>query len=84
VQAKECRVRPYTKKERGTYCPISATDPDATMRNHGPKKISDGYNVTALQNMAQHHDLQPEKFVYDQAAGYGEIIEGPRRTPLAG
>jgi hypothetical protein len=94
-------ARPCTKEERGTYYPISATDPDATIRNHGPKKMSDGYNVTvaattdficeiaaatgsqpdeagivpALQNMAQHHDLQPEKFVYDRAAGHGIIIE---------
>ncbi len=94
-------ARLCTKEERGTYYPISATDPDATIRNHGPKKMSDGYNVTvaattdficeiaaatgsqpdetgivpALQKMAQHHDLQPEKFVYDRAAGHGKIIE---------
>jgi hypothetical protein len=36
------------KKKRGTYCPISATDPDATIRKHGPKKVSDGYNVTVM------------------------------------
>jgi hypothetical protein len=89
------------KEKRGTYCPISATDPDATVRKHGPKKVSDGYNVTvmgttdficeiaaatgaqpdaagivpALQNMKQHHDLQPAKVVYDQAAGHGKTIE---------
>ena len=91
----------HKKEKRGTYYPISATDPDATVRKHGPKKVSDGYNVTvmgttdficeiaaatgaqpdaagivpALQQMKQYHDLQPEKIVYDRAAGYGQIIE---------
>jgi hypothetical protein len=36
------------KEKRGTYYPISATDPDATVRKHGPKKVSDGYNVTVM------------------------------------
>ena len=91
----------HKKEKRGTYYPISATDPDATVRKHGPKKVSDGYNVTvlgttdficeiaaatgaqpdaagivpALQQMKQHHDLQPEKIVYNRAAGYGKFIE---------
>lgn len=94
------RVRRYEASERGSYRPISATDPDATVRNHGPDKVSDGYNATvvattdficeieaatgsapdaagitpALMQMKRHHNLQPEKLIYDQAAGSGHTI----------
>jgi hypothetical protein len=37
-------VRQFSEKERGTYRPTSATDPEATIRNHG-KSQDNGYNV---------------------------------------
>jgi hypothetical protein len=93
-------ARRYQESERGSYRPISATDPDATIRNHGRDKVSDGYNATvvattdficeievatgsapdaagitpALMQMKRHHHLQPEKLIYDQAAGRGHTI----------
>lgn len=33
-----------SKKKRGKYPIFSATDPDATIRNHGPDKIDPGFN----------------------------------------
>ncbi len=33
-----------SKKKRGKYPIFSATDPDATIRNHGPEKIDPGFN----------------------------------------
>ncbi len=86
------------KNKRGTYPIFSATDPDATIRNHGPGKKDPGYNASVaatvdfireiradtgsqpdpvaipdllLSQMAQ-HDVCPEKFIYDQAAGLGK------------
>ena len=37
-------VRQFSEKERGTYRPTSATDPEATIRNHG-KSQDNGYNM---------------------------------------
>jgi IS5 family transposase len=39
-------LRVYCQKERGTYPVYSATDPEATMRNHGENKQDFGYNVS--------------------------------------
>lgn len=88
------------KKKRGTYRICSATDPDATIRNHGPGKIDFGYNISVaatinfireiqadtgsrpdaapiselLASQIEHHDVCPDKFIYDQAAGYGKTV----------
>lgn len=35
-----------SKKKRGKYPIFSATDPDATIRNHGPNKQDPGYNAS--------------------------------------
>ena len=93
-------VRMYTEKERGSYRPTSATDPDATIRNHGKGKRDNGYNaslltttdfiidiqaatgsepdaagiVPLLEAAAEHHDVRPQKLIYDQAAGDGHTI----------
>lgn len=87
-----------SNKKRGSYRICSATDPDATIRNHGPGKKDFGYNVSVvttttfireiqadtgsrpdanpipelLQSQQKHHDLCPDKFIYDQAAGRGK------------
>ncbi len=39
-------VKMLPKKERGSYRICSATDPDATIRNHGPDKLDFGYNIS--------------------------------------
>ena len=88
------------KEKRGKYRICSATDPDATIRNHGPKKIDFGYNVSIaatinfireiqadtgsrpdaapipelLTSQMENHDVCPDKFIYDQAAGYGKTV----------
>ena len=36
------------EKERGTYRTCSGTDPDATIRNHGPEKVDYGFNGSIL------------------------------------
>jgi hypothetical protein len=86
------------EKKRGKYRICSATDPDATIRNHGPGKSDLGFNVSVLatthfireiqadtgsrpdadplpellQAQQEYHHCQPEKLVYDQAAGRGK------------
>ncbi len=89
-----------SEKKRGKYRICSATDPDATIRNHGPKKIDFGYNISVaatinfireiqadtgsrpdaapipelLASQIEHHDVCPDKFIYDQAAGHGKTV----------
>ena len=89
-----------SKKKRGKYRICSATDPDATIRNHGSKKIDFGCNISVaatinfireiqadtgsrpdaapipelLASQIEHHDVCPDKFIYDQAAGYGKTV----------
>lgn len=89
-----------SEKERGTYRICSATDTDATIRNHGSKKVDFGYNISVaatinfireiqadtgsrpdaapipelLASQIEHHDVCPDKFIYDQAAGYGKTV----------
>ncbi len=92
-------VRQFAEKERGTYRPTSATDPEATIRNHG-KSQDNGYNVHVaattdficeivvttgsqpdatgiiplLEAEKEHHDLRPDRLIYDKAAGHGATI----------
>ncbi len=40
------RVALHAKNKRGKYAIFSATDPDATIRNHGPDKKDPGYNAS--------------------------------------
>lgn len=84
--------------KRGKFRICSATDPEATIRNHGPSKKEFGYNVSVvttshfireiqadtgsrpdadpipelLLSQIEHHHLCPDKFIYDQAAGWGK------------
>ena len=88
------------KDKRGNYRMCGATDPEATIRNHGPDKQDFGYNVSVattpdfimeiqadtgsrpdaaaipelLLAQKEHHDLTPDKFIYDQAAGTGKTL----------
>ncbi len=89
-----------SENKRGTYRICSATDPDATIRNHGPKKVDFGYNISVaatinfireiqadtgsrpdaapipelIASQMENHDVCPDKFIYDQAAGYGKTV----------
>ena len=86
--------------QRGTYRICSATDPEATIRNHGPGKKDFGYNISVaattdfireiqadtgsrpdaapipelLQAQIEQHAVCPDKFIYDQAAGWGKTV----------
>ena len=88
------------KKQRGRRCICSATDPEATIRNHGEHKKDFGANVSLavtptfireiradtgcsadvsaipamLAGQAEHHDVCPEKLIYDQIAGTGKTV----------
>jgi len=92
------RVSFLSKEKRGKYRICSATDPEATIRNHGGDKKDFGYNISIaattdfireiqadtgsrpdaspipelLQSEIEHHDSCPDKFIYDQAAGWGK------------
>jgi hypothetical protein len=91
-------VTELTKDDKGAYRLGSATDPEATYRIHGEKKVEFGYNVnvaindhfvreinavtgaqpdangvaTLITEQLKHHDWQPQKFIYDAAAGTGK------------
>lgn len=95
-----------SEKKRGQYRICSATDPDATIRNHGPGKKDFGYNISVaattdfireiqadtgsrpdaspipelLQSQIDHHHVCPDKFIYDQAAGWGKTVHLVDRT----
>jgi hypothetical protein len=92
------RVTELPKEQKGAYRLGSATDPDATYRQHGGKKSDFGYNVSVattdhfvreiqadtgaqpdsvaipdlLTAQIEHHDLCPDKLIYDAAAGDGK------------
>jgi len=100
AQGEISRVKKLPQKERGSYRICSATDPDATIRNHGPNKQEFGYNISLatttcfireiradtgsqpdpvaipdlLSAQQEHHQLLPEKLIYDQAAGEGKYF----------
>jgi hypothetical protein len=47
-------------KKRGKYRICSATDPDATIRNHGEKKKDFGYNVSVATTKNFIREIQPD------------------------
>lgn len=99
-QGEVLEVRLLPKKKRGSYPICSATDPEATIRNHGQGKEDFGYNASLLVNrdfireiqvatgsqpdpvalppllqaQQEHHDLCPDKVIYDQIAGTGKTM----------
>lgn len=48
------------RTKRGTYRICSATDPDATIRNHGGRKKDFGYNVSVLATIHFIHEIQAD------------------------
>ncbi len=100
AQGRLTHVSLLPEKKRGSYRICSATDPDSTIRNHGPGKQAHGFNISVaattdfireiqadtgsrpdsapipelLQAQIDHHDLVPDKFIYDQAAGRGKTV----------
>lgn len=53
-----CHLSLLTK--RGTYRICSATDTDATIRNHGANKKDFGYNITILATIHFIHEIQAD------------------------
>ena len=49
-----------SQKKRGKYPIFSATDPDATMRNHGPGKIDPGFNGSVAATTEFIRDIQAD------------------------
>jgi len=47
-------------KKRGTYAIFSATDPDATIRNHGEGKVDPGYNGSVTANTDFIRDIRAD------------------------
>lgn len=66
-------VRQLAVAERGTFCPTTATDLDATCRNHGPHKVSNGYNA---------HILTATDFIYEIQATTGATADATGVVPL--
>ncbi len=48
------------KGKRGKYRICSATDPDATIRNHGPKKVDFGYNISVAATINFIREIQAD------------------------
>ncbi len=49
-----------SKKERGKYPIFSATDPEATIRNHGPGKIDPGFNASVAATTEFIRDIRAD------------------------
>lgn len=62
-------VRQFTERERGTFRPTSATDPDATIRNHGAGKQDNGYNIHVLATRDFVREIQATTGSQPDAAG---------------
>ncbi len=58
----ECIVQAslLSKKQRGKYPIFSATDPEATIRNHGPGKIDPGFNASVAATTEFIRDIRAD------------------------
>lgn len=66
-------VRLFREPERGRFRPTSATDPDATIRNHGKGKQDNGYNA---------HLLATQDFIVEVQASTGSTPDAAGIVPL--
>jgi IS5 family transposase len=41
-----CTCTRLARNKRGKQCSFSVTDPEASVRNHGPDKVDDGFNIS--------------------------------------
>jgi hypothetical protein len=72
-------VRPLSQQERGTFRPFSATDPDATIRNHGPGKQDDGFNIHLAATTEFICEIQATTGSQPDAAGIVPLLEAQRQ-----
>lgn len=71
-------VRQFSEGERGTFRPFSATDPEATIRNHGPGKQDDGFNVSVAATTDFICEIQAATGSQPDAAGIVPLLEAQR------
>ena len=67
-------VRQFGEGERGTFRPTSATDPDATIRNHGPGKQDNGYNIHLAANTDFIREIEAATGSQPDAAGIVPLL----------
>lgn len=70
-------ARQFGEKERGTFRPTSATDPDATIRNHG-KGQDNGYNIHVAATTHFICEIQAATGSQPDAAGIVPLLEAQR------
>ncbi len=69
----EARLLP--KEERGTYRICSGTDPDATIRNHGPDKQDFGYNGSVAATVNFVREIRADTGSQPDAAAIPALLE---------
>jgi hypothetical protein len=70
-------ARQLAEKERGTYRPTSATDPEATIRNHG-KSQDNGYNVHVAATTDFICEIKATTGSQPDAAGIVPLLEAEK------
>jgi hypothetical protein len=73
-------VRQFREGERGTFRPFSATDPEATIRNHGPGKQDDGFNVSVAATTSFICEIQVATGSQPDAAGIVPLLEAQQEN----
>jgi hypothetical protein len=68
-------VRQFSERERGKFRSFSATDPEATIRNHGPGKEDDGFNVSVAATTDFICEIQAATGSQPDAAGIVPLLE---------
>lgn len=68
-------ARQLAKDERGKFRPTSATDPDATIRNHGKGKRDNGFNVHIAATTDFIREIQATTGSRPDAAGIVPLLE---------
>jgi hypothetical protein len=71
-------VRQFCQGERGTFRPFSATDPEATIRNHGAGKQDDGYNISLAATTDFICEIQAATGSQPDAAGIVPLLAAQR------
>ncbi len=68
-------VEKLPEKQRGSYRICSATDPDATIRNHGPGKSDLGFNVSVMATTRFIREIQADTGSRPDAAPLPELLQ---------
>ena len=77
-QGRVTQVCERPAKEKGSYRLGSATDPDATYRVHGKKKIALGYNVSVAANDQFVREIQADTGAQPDAVAVPDLIQAQR------